>query len=764
MKLQAKLLILYTLSASFIMIALGGVLYWNLWNQNIRSIRADVTNELRHIDFSLNAFFDEIEAGINALATNDTVGVRDDSGFTTFLDADEKTFTYHIGESEQRIIDIFHNYLLTHPHVNSVYMGRENGSFVRSHKRARPTRYDPRQRPWYVLAKENPWEVMKTEAYRSVTTSDVNIGIVRALNDERGVFYGVVGIDLTLATLTDYISNFKTTSLGKILLIDAKGVILAGPSEDMLFQHVRDYSPAFWDILTESDRGCPFLTIGGTSYGVCSINSSEQDWRIVALLPSAHIKEQIISQIVMTEAWLLVGLVLLTILTLIGLRAYVVRPLKRFTEETAYIARTSNLEHRIDITSRDEIGILADSYNGMMDTLSRAETDLRRSERQYRDIFNNAIMGFYQSTPEGRWLSVNPAMAILFGFETPHEMVSGVEDIQHELYVHPEDRDRFKRLFEERGIVRRFEAEFKRLDGSQFWVSINGTAIRDENREILYYEGTVEDITERKHAEAELALHREHLELLVKERTAELEIAKERAESADRLKSAFLATMSHELRTPLNSIIGFTGIILQGIVGPLNDEQTKQLTMVKGSAQHLLALINDVLDISKIEAGQLKVVSEPYDLRRSIEKTVGSTRPLAEKKGLDLTCTISPDIETVTGDPRRVEQVLLNLISNAVKFTEHGSVTVECERKEDMVTLRVIDTGIGIGKEDLETIFQPFRQVESGLTRKYEGTGLGLSICKRLVELMGGTIRVQSVWGRGTTLEISLPTDERNGT
>ena len=191
-------------------------------------------------------------------------------------------------------------------------------------------------------------------------------------------------------------------------------------------------------------------------------------------------------------------------------------------------------------------------------------------------------------------------------------------------------------------------------------------------------------------------------------------MAKEQAEVADNLKSAFLATMSHELRTPLNSIIGFTGIILRERVGPLNDEQKKQLNMVRRSSQHLLALINDVLDISKIEAGQLQLVYENIDLPQTIEKVVQSTRPLADNKGLELGFDISPEIKTITGDGRRVEQILLNLLSNAIKFTEKGSVRIVCESDECNVIVKVIDTGIGIKNEDMETIFKSFRQIDSG--------------------------------------------------
>lgn len=255
----------------------------------------------------------------------------------------------------------------------------------------------------------------------------------------------------------------------------------------------------------------------------------------------------------------------------------------------------------------------------------------------------------------------------------------------------------------------------------------------------------------------ELKLINQEMDQRIVERTAQLAEAMEKAQEADRLKSAFLATMSHELRTPLNSIIGFTGIILRERVGPLNDEQKKQLSMVKNSSQHLLALINDVLDISKIEAGQLQLISEEVNMPQIIEKALQSVRPLVESKGIELRYKISPDINLATGDNRRVEQVLLNLLSNAIKFTEKGFVETVAEEDGDNIIIRVMDTGIGIKKEDMKTIFENFRQIDSGLSRKYEGTGLGLSISKRLAELMGGKIWMESVWGTGSTFSFSLP-------
>ncbi len=659
MKIQSKLLLLYVLSTIFILLFLGAFFYSSLWDKGLRSIQADILNDLQHVDFALNTFFADVESDLSALVANKSVRTRNDHDFTNFTNSYEKTFEYRISDDEQKIIDVLNNYRITHPYVNSVYMGRENGAFVRSHRRNRPTRYDPRQRPWYILGKDNPGKAVRTDAYPSITTSDINIGIVRALVDKNGLFYGVVGVDVTLLNLTQYISAYKTKPEGNIILLDNNGIVLTGLSEEMLFRKVGDFCPDLTSIFSEP-RTCftPVSIEGKKSYALC-IKSSQGNWKIGILIPSKSIEKQITEKIVMTISGISIALILLSIMTMIGLKIYVVRPLKQFTDETGYIAKTSDLQRRVNIKSKDEIGVLANSYNRMMDTLKNT----------------------YQS----------------------------LQDTQANLIEH---RDNLEEMVAER------------------------TSLLEKTNEKLSTE-----IQVRIQALNELA------------------IAKERAEESDRLKSAFLATMSHELRTPLNSIIGFTGIILQGIVGPLNEEQKKQLNMVRGSAQHLLSLINDILDISKIEAGQLQIAYEEYDLPDAIEKTLATVRPLAEKKGLCLTSSISGDINKITGDRRRTEQILLNLISNAVKFTNEGSVIVECEIGDNGIALRVADTGIGIKEKDLETIFQPFRQIDSGLTRKYEGTGLGLSICKKLVELMGGTIWVKSILGSGTTFGFYLPTD-----
>jgi PAS domain S-box-containing protein len=326
--------------------------------------------------------------------------------------------------------------------------------------------------------------------------------------------------------------------------------------------------------------------------------------------------------------------------------------------------------------------------------------------------------------------------------------------------VHPDDQDLVEHYADP--LCEGFEVPFLEhriihKNGSVIWIKNTYVLKHDADGKVIGYDGLISDITERKRAEIELKLHRDHLEEIVKLRTAQLELEKEHALSADRMKSAFLATMSHELRTPLNSIIGFTGILMQERPGPLNAEQKKQLGMAQNSARHLLSLINDVLDISKIEADQLKVSYEEFNLPEIIRDVAESSNPQSQKKNLQIIVCIAPDVNNIKSDKLRVHQILLNLVNNAVKFTESGTVKIDAFLKNQSVLVNVTDTGIGIEKNKIDLLFKPFSQIDTGLTRKHEGTGLGLSICKKLLTLLNGTIEVESEYGVGSTFSISLP-------
>ncbi|MBF0186350.1 MAG: PAS domain S-box protein [Magnetococcales bacterium] len=278
----------------------------------------------------------------------------------------------------------------------------------------------------------------------------------------------------------------------------------------------------------------------------------------------------------------------------------------------------------------------------------------------------------------------------------------------------------------------------RRKDGSLFWESTLISPIHDDDGNISNYLAVKEDITARKQAEQAL-----------KE-------AKQEAERANLAKSAFLATMSHEIRTPINAILGMGELLLEA---PISNEQRTWLETINQAGETLLALINEILDLSKIEAGQLQLNPRPMDSSELAGGVVGILDLLAQEKGISLVLEVERDVShPVIGDPDRIRQVLMNLVGNAIKFTEQGSVTVGIERWDgDLYRFSVQDSGVGISKEKLATVFDPFTQADASVSRQFGGTGLGLTICRRLVELMGGGIHVESHLGEGSLFSFTLP-------
>jgi two-component system sensor histidine kinase/response regulator len=359
------------------------------------------------------------------------------------------------------------------------------------------------------------------------------------------------------------------------------------------------------------------------------------------------------------------------------------------------------------------------------------------TDEMYRSIFENAIEGIFQTTRDGQYLNVNPALAKMYGYDSTEDLIHGLTKIDNQLYVDPQRRDEFVAEMRANAVVRGFESEIYRKDGSKIWISENARAVYDPMGELLYYEGMVEDITERKRLEMEL------------------KTAMHAAEAANRMKSEFLANMSHEIRTPMNGVIGMTDLLL---MSNLNPEQRSFANTVRISGESLLIVLNDILDFSKIEAGKLDLEIIDFDLREAIDNIMDLLAAQAHSKGLELAAYIPPDVPTsLRGDPGRARQIVNNLVGNAVKFTSQGEVVVKVSRvagdATGPVTLRfeVRDTGIGIELDAQQRLFEAFSQADSSTTRRYGGTGLGLAISRRLVQLMNGEIGVDSIPGQGST-------------
>jgi len=360
----------------------------------------------------------------------------------------------------------------------------------------------------------------------------------------------------------------------------------------------------------------------------------------------------------------------------------------------------------------------------------------------YRGIFENSIWGIFQTTADGHYLVANAALAHIYGYDTTDALLSALTDIGVQLYVDPTRRDEFVKRMRARGSVSGFESQIYRRDGSVIWISESCREVRAPDGRFLYYEGMVEEITERKRVEDELRG------------------AKEAAETANRAKSEFLGTMSHELRTPLNAIIGLSEVINGELFGPVGVPAYKTYAGdVLASGRHLLTLINDILDFARAEAGHLALRADSVDLPALIDNAVRSLGPRAAAGGVMLSFDVAAAPAVVVADEVRLRQVLLNLIGNAIKFTPQGGRVdvraIGVAGGETRIEIR--DTGIGMSAGDLARAFEPFQQADGGHNRRHEGTGLGLAICDRLMRLHGGRVMLESAPDRGTVATMIVP-------
>lgn len=530
---------------------------------------------------------------------------------------------------------------------------------------------------------------------------------------------------------------------------------------------------------------------------------------------------------------------------------------------------------RLWVSSRARVAAGVDgghSYIGTMvdiTELIRVQYALHEAETSYRAIFEHAPVGIYRSAPDGRQLRANPTLVRLNGYESEQELLDAVEDIAVEWYVDPDRRDEFRRRIEADGLITNFQSEiYRHKTRERIWISENARAVRDAGGRTLFYEGTVQDITERKRAEEALRLSeerfrdyaetasdwfwetdvnhrmtvlsdrirafgfdpekrlgksradlvvgdevdaealRDHVATLdrhepfrnftyrtktedgstryicvsgnpvfdggrrfigyrgsARDVTEEvfaarrLDSAKQAAEAASAAKSVFLANMSHELRTPLNAILGFSELMARELFGGLDPRYREYARHIGDSGRHLLALINDILDMSKIGAGQMELHESAIDLGELVREELALLEPSAQLGGVNLIIELPAEPLELIGDHLRLRQVVLNLVSNAIKFTPgEGEVLARVGVAADgRPFIEVRDTGIGMTVEEAQVALEPFRQIDSGISRRYPGTGLGLPISLSLVRLHGGELAIASEKGHGTCVTVLLP-------
>ena len=371
----------------------------------------------------------------------------------------------------------------------------------------------------------------------------------------------------------------------------------------------------------------------------------------------------------------------------------------------------------------------------------RAERALGEAEKKYRAIVENAAGGIFQITPEGLYLSANPALARILGYDSPENILRSVKNANEQVYASARERQSFIKELEERGSINNYETRVIRKNGDIIWINENARVVKDDSNNTLYYEGSIEDITQRK--ETDLALRE----------------AKVRSDLANRAKSEFLANMSHELRTPLNAIIGFSEIIKNQSFGEIQPSSYWEYAKdIHESGTNLLQVINEILDISKIEAGERQLNESEVDFSDVCLSCFDLLSNKIQANNMTVTNDLH-DVPILIVEELAMKQVIMNLLGNAIKFTPKGGrITVTSARGQGGdFRLSITDTGIGLDEHEVEKALSPFGQIQNELSRSNSGTGLGLTLSDALVRFHGGNLEIFSQKGIGTTVTIVLP-------
>jgi len=549
----------------------------------------------------------------------------------------------------------------------------------------------------------------------------------------------------------NFIIKFAQKTMNKVDIFSCSGELILGSHKnhfkrlDKLFLESFSEEIQFFDLNIDNKLYYILLTPYVFQNKVVLYTASYKSKDIV----NKSIQKVIFFQI----GGLFIGLIFATIISFIMGRI-ITRPIVEITNKMNQFSIDGVLDQQISVHSKDEIGSLALTFNKMaiksmhrdieikkfIEELSDINAQLNASERKYRSIFENASEGIFQITPDGKILTANPALLKILGEQQSQNNINSNKSLNDNLSLKLVEQKAFENLIKSKEVVENFETGLVKNNNKIIPVKINAHIVLNNHSEIHYYEGVIEDITEKK-------------------RSQSLMVAKEAAEAANLAKSEFLANMSHEIRTPMNAIIGLSYLALQL---KLSSKQKEYLEKIYTSAESLLHLINDILDFSKIEAGKLHLEKRIFSIDEVINNLISIINIKIAEKGLSFNTNISNSIpKNLVGDDLRLGQILINLTTNAVKFTKSGqiSVNIDCVNKNDSnITLSflVSDTGIGISQEQLKQLFQPFQQADTSITRKYGGTGLGLVICKRLIEKMEGNIQIQSQVNKGTDIKFEI--------
>ena len=606
----------------------------------------------------------------------------------------------------------------------------------------------------------------------------------------------VIAVDFSLKAIWDIVSRIRVGHAGFAYVVDEHGRLIAHPDVgDVLrgrdISGMAHFRAAKVDTGATGDSAMVADGLGGGRVLVAHAIVPSAGWIVFIEQPLAEAFAPLEATLV-RGAIILAGGLLAAVLASIALARGLVAPIRELGAGAQRIG-SGDLDHRIDVRTGDELQTLgdqfnrmgarlADSYRDLENKIATRTAELSQSVAELRALADvsqaiNSTLDLQRvlemivthavrlSGADAGTIYVYDQTAEVFlpqaNFGLGEAMVAALRDSRITLGDTVVGRCALQRRpmqipdLDQEPVYRLYDL----VRGGGFRALIGVPLIREERvvgalvirrREAGEYPAAVVRTLETLAAQSVLAIQNARLFHEIEEKGRQLEVA-------SRHKSEFLANMSHELRTPLNAIIGFSEVLSERMFGDVNEKQAEYLADILESGRHLLSLINDILDLSKIEAGRMELEPSEFDLPRAIESTLILIRERAHRRGIALACDVDSQVGTIRADERKIKQVLLNLLSNALKFTpEGGRIAVRAKRSDAAVEVAVSDTGVGIAPEDQAAVFEEFRQVGAA-ARKIEGTGLGLAISRKFIELHGGRIELQSVVGAGSTFTVTLP-------
>jgi PAS domain S-box-containing protein len=425
---------------------------------------------------------------------------------------------------------------------------------------------------------------------------------------------------------------------------------------------------------------------------------------------------------------------ILTLVFSFVLQKSVLNPISHLTQTMKKVSGEKDYAIRVSRESNDEVGILVDGFNEMLNQIQARDKALKEAEKKYRGIFENSMEGIFQTSLEGRFISANPALARIYGYDSPEDLIDGITDISHQIYVDPSRRNDYLHLISEKGKVTDFEFQSHRKDGTFVWVSMNAQAVRGEDGGILFIEGSAQDITDRKRAEEE-----------VREKSEEL------ARSNKELEQ-FAYVASHDLQEPLRMVTSYVQLLAKRYQGKLDRDANEFIEFAVDGAIWMHRLINDLLAYSRV--GTQGKALAPTDSEIVFGEVLSNLRVAIEEKGATV---IHEPLPKVMADDVQLGQLFQNLVGNAIKFhqEEAPQVHVSAHQSNGEWVFSVRDNGIGIDPKFKELIFVIFQRLHG--KGEYPGTGIGLAVCKKIVERHGGRIWVESEPGRGAAFYFTIP-------